>query len=44
LRFIIKTDKDAEYGIVMDVMDVLQETNTIRFNLVTDLEIDRKKT
>ena len=42
LRFVIKTDKDCDYGTVVDVMDVLQETNTIRFNLVTDLEVDRK--
>ncbi|MDI6809627.1 MAG: biopolymer transporter ExbD [Candidatus Eisenbacteria bacterium] len=43
LRFVVKTDKDAEYGTVIDVMDVLQETNTIRFNLVTELEVERMK-
>jgi biopolymer transport protein ExbD len=38
LRTVIKCDKDTEYGVVMDVMDVLLKTNISRFNLVTNLE------
>jgi len=38
LRTVVKCDKDAEYGVVMDVMDVLLKTNITRFNLVTNLE------
>jgi biopolymer transport protein ExbD len=37
LRTVIKGDRDADYGIAEDVMDVLQRTNITRFNLVTDL-------
>lgn len=39
LRTVLKCDRDAEYGVVMDVMDVLQKTNISRFNLVTNLEM-----
>ncbi len=39
LRTVVKCDKDAEYGVVMDVMDVLLKTNITRFNLVTNLEM-----
>lgn len=38
LRTVLKCDKDAEYGVVMDVMDTLLKTNISRFNLVTNLE------
>ena len=38
LRTVVKGDKDADYGVAEDVMDVLQKTNITRFNLVTDLE------
>ena len=38
LRFVIKGDKDVEYGPVMDVMDVFEKTKITRFNLITDLE------
>jgi biopolymer transport protein ExbD len=38
LRMAIKADKDVAYGVMADVMKVLQETNTTRFNLVTELE------
>jgi biopolymer transport protein ExbD len=38
LRMAIKADKDVPYGVMSDVMKVLQETNTTRFNLVTELE------
>jgi biopolymer transport protein ExbD len=40
LRTVVKGDKDAEYGITEDVMDILQKTNITRFNLVTDLKKD----
>ena len=35
---IIKGDKDADFGAVADVMDALQRTKTLRFNLMTELE------
>ena len=38
LRMAIKADKNVQYGIMSDVMKILQETNTTRFNLVTELE------
>ncbi len=38
LRFVIKGDKDVDYGPVMDVMDVFEKTKITRFNLITDLE------
>ena len=38
LRTVLKCDRDAEYGVVMDVMDILLKTNISRFNLVTQLE------
>jgi biopolymer transport protein ExbD len=37
LRTVIKGDREAEYGVVEDVMDILQKTQITRFNLVTDL-------
>ncbi|MFI5251022.1 MAG: ExbD/TolR family protein [Bacteroidota bacterium] len=38
LRTVVKGDKEADYGLAEDVMDILQKTNITRFNLVTDLE------
>lgn len=38
LRTVIKGDKDAPYGPLEDVMNVLQQVKITRFNLVTDLE------
>jgi biopolymer transport protein ExbD len=38
LKTVIKADKDAEYGVIEDVMQILQKVNITRFNLVTDLE------
>jgi biopolymer transport protein ExbD len=38
LRTVIKGDKDAEYGLAEDVMNILQKTKITRFNLVTSLE------
>jgi biopolymer transport protein ExbD len=40
LRMAIKADKSVTYGVMSDVMKILQETNTTRFNLVTELETD----
>lgn len=40
LRTVVKGDRDAEYGITEDVMDILQKTQITRFNLVTDEERD----
>lgn len=38
LRTVVKGDKQAPYGPIEDVMDVLQKARITRFNLVTDLE------
>ena len=38
LRTVIKADRNAEYGIVEEVMNDLQKTQITRFNLVTDVE------
>lgn len=38
LRTVIKGDKDADYGLAEDVMDILQKTKITRFNLVTNLD------
>ena len=37
LRTVIKGDKQADYGVAEDVMDILQKTQITRFNLVTEL-------
>ena len=37
LRTVIKGDKDSEFGVTEDVMDILLKTQITRFNLVTDL-------
>ncbi len=37
LRTVIKGDREAEFGIAEDVMDILQKTQITRFSLVTDL-------
>ncbi|MDH4070089.1 MAG: biopolymer transporter ExbD [Ignavibacteria bacterium] len=34
---VIKGDRDTEFGLAEDVMDILQKTTITRFNLVTDL-------
>jgi biopolymer transport protein ExbD len=38
LATVIKGDRDAEYGLAEDVMDILQKTKITRFNLVTNLQ------
>lgn len=35
---VVKGDKEGEYGDVSDVMNALAESNTLRFNLMTDLK------
>ena len=40
LYTVVKGDKDAEFGVTEDVMEVLQKTNITRFNLVTELKKD----
>jgi biopolymer transport protein ExbD len=40
LRTVVKGDKETDYGLAEDVMDILQKTNITRFNLITDLEKD----
>jgi biopolymer transport protein ExbD len=42
LRVAIKSDKDATYGTMEDVMAIMQRTNTITFSLVTDLVASKK--
>lgn len=37
-RVLLKGDKNAEFGIVADLMNAMQETQTNRFNLMTELE------
>jgi biopolymer transport protein ExbD len=39
---VVKGDKGAEYGTIADVMDALAESKTLRFNLMTDLKLDKK--
>lgn len=43
LRLAIKADRNCEFGVMDDLMAVLQRTGNIRFNLVTLLETDRKQ-
>ncbi len=38
LRTVVKGDKDAPYGPLEDVMNILQQVRITRFNLVTELE------
>ena len=38
LRMAIRADKDVPYGVMADVMKAMQVSNTLRFNLVTELE------
>lgn len=42
LRTVIKADKDAPYGPIMDIMNDLQKADVTRFNLQTDLAHDVK--
>ena len=38
LRTVVKGDKNTEYGLIEDIMDILQKVNITRFSLVTELE------
>ena len=38
-RMIVKMDRDAQYGIMADMMHGLQDANAIRFNVVTELKM-----
>jgi biopolymer transport protein ExbD len=42
LRVAIKADKDASYGMMEDIMVIMQKTNTITFSLVTELVASKK--
>jgi biopolymer transport protein ExbD len=39
---VLKGDKNADFGIVSDIMDALAESKTNRFNLMTDLKEETK--
>ena len=41
LQTVIKSDADAEYGVVNDIMQVLQEKAISKFAMVTNLEIPK---
>ena len=43
LRTVIKGDRDANYGVAEDVMEILQKTQITRFSLVTDLAREVKE-
>jgi biopolymer transport protein ExbD len=36
-RVLVKGDKETEFGLIADVMDIMQRTGTNRFNLMTEL-------
>lgn len=38
LRTVVKADKEANYGVISDLMDLLQKTQITRFSIITDLE------
>jgi biopolymer transport protein ExbD len=40
-RILVKFDKDADYGSMQEIMQILQEENANRFNIVTELKIKR---
>lgn len=37
-RILVKADQGAKYGVMQDVMQMLQDENATRFNIVTDLK------
>jgi biopolymer transport protein ExbD len=43
LRIVVKGDKDADIGVIQDLMDMLRETKNTRFSLVTDMEKGEEK-
>jgi len=38
---IVKSDADADYGVVSDVIDILQKVQITRFNMVTNFEVEK---
>ena len=38
----IKSDADAEFGLVQDIMDILRKAQITRFDMVTNFKIDKK--
>jgi biopolymer transport protein ExbD len=40
VRIIVKADKEADYGLVEDVMAALQKNKMTRFHLITELETE----
>ncbi len=38
LRTLVKGDKEAPYGPIEDVLDILRQVKITRFNLVTEFE------
>jgi biopolymer transport protein ExbD len=41
-RILVKIDQNANYGTMQEIMQILQEENATRFNIVTDLKITRR--
>jgi biopolymer transport protein ExbD len=39
-RVLVKGDKQTEFGLIADVMDIMQKTGTSRFNLMTELRTE----
>jgi biopolymer transport protein ExbD len=40
VRIIVKADKNADYGLIEDVMSALQKNKMTRFHLITELEAE----
>src|ERR1051326_3553484 len=40
-RMVLKTDKRVNYGVMQDVMGILQDTNTTTFNVMTELSKEK---
>ena len=41
MHILVKVDKDANYGTMQEVMQILQEENATRFNIITELKVKR---
>jgi biopolymer transport protein ExbD len=42
-RIIVKGDKGTEFGHIADIMDVMQKSKAMRFNLMTELKPENKR-
>ncbi|MBI2417185.1 MAG: biopolymer transporter ExbD [Ignavibacteriales bacterium] len=42
LEVVIRSDSEAEYGVVSDVMEILQKNSITKFSMMTNLEIPNK--